>query len=76
MPQPAAMFRASNLLWPRTRIKLNVTNLDIMITGCIIFASRLLWEGIEVLPKIRYNQYKKKVPISGYFKSNLTGFSI
>ena len=27
-----------------------------MITGCIIFAYRLLWEGIEVLPKIRYNQ--------------------
>lgn len=27
-----------------------------MITGCIIFAFRLLWEGIEVFPKIRYNQ--------------------
>jgi len=27
-----------------------------MITGYIIFAFRLLWEGIAVLPKIRYSQ--------------------
>jgi len=32
-----------------------------MITGYIIFAFRLLWEGIAVLPKIRYSQNKSYI---------------